>query len=178
MMITMATALMMLTVGENAAESPVCLERGAYVPVAQLLKAAQILRLTRVRLGHTHAEDALGKIAVHHAAVLSRHTPGAAGLTLEVESHGNETGQDDEGQERQLPVHVEHHKEDAHQDEEVRGGVHNAFRHKPVDVPHVAGDAGDDASRAIAVVEPQRKALKVLEKALPQRKEQLLAQPA
>ena len=125
-------------------------------------------RLAVEKLEHRHAREVLLKISVDAGDGDANLAVGLAHRLAKRHRGEDDQGQHRKGQQRQLPVHLEHHDDDADERKEVLKDGRHARREQVVEHVHVRGDARDQAAHRVAVEEAHLQPLQVAEDLLPE----------
>ena len=114
-------------------------------------------------LDHAHAGDVFLRKGVDARDRGADPTVGVADTFAEDAGDEDDDRQDGEGDEREPPVHAQHHEDDAEQDEDVLEDCEDAGGEHLVQRVHVGGEAGDEAADGVAVEEGNVHALQMAE---------------
>ncbi len=128
-------------------------------------------------LQHHHAADVLLQVGVDAGDGDANAAIGVAHLVAKNLGRPDDEGQHGKGDQRQLPVHAQHHAEDAGEHEDIfEDGDHAGSEHfiQGVDV---GGDARDQAANGVLVEEGYVQALQMAEDLAAKVEHHLLASP-
>ncbi len=140
-------------------------------------EAVVCLALAIEELQHHHAADVLLQVGVDACDGDANAAVGIAHPVAENLGREHDEGQHGKRDQRQLPVHAQHHAEDAEEHEQIFKDRDHAGGEHLIQRVHVGSDARDQAADRILVEEGNMQALQVAEDLAAQIEHHFLAGP-
>src|SRR5581483_10279631 len=138
---------------------------------------ALLVRLLAERLDDTVPLHVLVEHRVEPPDALLHPPAGDPQLLGEVAERQPRDGEQDDGEDREDPIHVDRDADEPDEPRHVLEERREGVGHRPADEVHVGRDAGHDLARALAVEESEVEALHVSRELVPEVRHDALADP-
>lgn len=163
----MPVATITSTTGEIHLDGP-CQQRGLDILQALPLEAALLVVLARERLHDSDRREDLSHEGDQRALLLPDVARRGLDAPRETVHHHEEHGRDRQRDQREPPVQVEHHTEDADQRQRVGQDAQEGRGDEVLNALDIAGHPADQVARAFLVVFGERQAVDVVVERAPQ----------